>query len=251
MASLAFAAHAVTYMNVKTDDGSIVKYDVEHVTEVYYTEEAGTPGQTVDGVTVSGKEGLYTYVDLGLPSGTKWATYNVGATKPTEYGDYFAWGETKPKEDYSWSTYKWCKGSEDCMTKYCTGNTTYGVDKMVLDAEDDAATANWGSSWRMPTEEEQEELQYGCDWKWVEDFNGSGVNGRLGTSKKNGSTIFLPAAGDRGDADFYCVGILGHCWSSSLCEDNSAFDLYFDDDNYIFLDCFYRNVGLSVRAVLR
>ncbi len=248
MASLAFAAHAVTYMRVKTDDGSVAKYDVEHVIEVYYTEEA----ETLDdqGVTVSGKEGIYTYVDLGLESGTKWATYNVGATKPTEYGDYFAWGETWPKEEYSWSTYKWCKGSKSSMTKYCTTSDYGTVDnKTVLDAEDDAATANLGSAWRMPTTEELRELIDGCSWKWVEDFNGSGVNGQLGTSKANGSTIFLPAAGRRFDTDLYYVG---YYWLSSLSESLpiDACSLYFFDGS-IDWSSNYRYCGQSVRAVLR
>ena len=204
-------------------------------------------------VTISGQVEGRDYVDLGLPSGNKWATCNVGATKPSEYGDYFAWGETKPKEDYSWSTYKWCKGSSRSMTKYCT-DSDYGTldNKTVLDAEDDAATANWGSAWRMPTEEEIQELLEGCDWKWVEDFNGSGVNGRLGTSKKNGSTIFLPAAGYRFDAGLKFAGDYGFYWSSSLVEYNSliAYFLYFNDGDIYWLND-TRSIGRSVRAVLR
>ena len=92
------------------------------------------------------------WVDLGLTSGTLWATCNVGATAPEDYGDYFAWGETEPKEDYSWSTYKWCNGSYKTQTKYCT-NSKYGTvdDKTELEPEDDAAFVNWGSTWRMPT----------------------------------------------------------------------------------------------------
>ncbi len=251
MASLAFAAHAVTNMCVKTTDGKVVKYDVENVTEVYYEETAETPND--QGVTVSGKEGIYTYVDLGLASGTKWATYNVGATKSTEYGDYFAWGETKPKEEYSWETYKWCKGSFYSMTKYCTDSDYGTVDnKKVLEAEDDAATANWGSAWRMPTWEELEELIDGCEWKWVNDFNGSGVNGQLGTSKKNGATIFLPAAGIRGDTDLAGAGNYGIYRSSSLFESGpfGAYELYFYD-GYVGWFNYNRNDGQSVRAVLR
>ncbi|MCQ2192899.1 MAG: hypothetical protein MJZ23_08600 [Paludibacteraceae bacterium] len=207
----------------------------------------------MDGVTVSGKEGIYTYVDLGLPSGTKWGTYNLGATKPSEYGDYFAWGETKPKEVYSWSTYKWCKGSDDSMTKYCNKSKYGTVDnKTVLDAEDDAATANWGSAWRMPTFDEIKELIEGCDWEWVEDFNGSGVNGQLGTSMKNGATIFLPAAGYRDNSDLYFVGVSGYYWSSSLGEyyPFSACYLYFDVGG-VYWSSYGRLSGRSVRAVLR
>ena len=246
LASLAFAANAVTFMRVHSSDGHIVMYDVKEVTEVDYEE-------TEDGVTVSGKEGLYTYVDLGLPSGTKWATYNVGASKPTEYGDYFAWGETKPKEDYSWETYKWCNGSYTSMTKYCTRGYYGTVDnKTVLDAEDDAATVNWGSAWRMPTAEEIDELLFGCSWEWVEDFNGTGIAGRLGTSKKNGTTIFLPAG--------HCIDLAveyvyrGRYWSSSLYENSSdcAHYLYFSDNSISSSnDIGSRYSGRSVRAVLR
>ena len=251
MVSLAFAANAVTNMCVKTTDGNVVEFDMENVAEVYYNEVAETIGD--QGVTVSGKVGIYTYVDLGLPSGTKWATYNVGATKPAEDGDYFAWGETKPKEEYGWSTYKWCKGSDDSMTKYCTDSKFGTVDnKTVLEAEDDAATANWGRAWRMPTAQEIDELLNGCSWKWVEDFNGSGVNGRLGTSKKNGATIFLPAAGCRDDTGLYLAGNYGSYWSSSLNESGSYYASYlYFRSRYILPGNESRNYGRSVRAVLR
>ena len=252
MASLAFAANAVTNMCVHTSDGQVVKDDMEEVTVVDYEETSETPSQVAGGVTVSGKEGIYTYVDLGLPSGTKWATYNVGATKPTEYGDYFAWGETKPKEDYSWETYKWCKGWSNSMTKYST-NSFYGTkdNKTVLDAEDDAATANWGSAWRMPTWKEIKELLDGCYWEWVKDFNGSGYNGRLGTSKKNGATIFLPAAGYR-DSGRHLAGDNGYYWSSSLHESQLSYAYSLSFDNYnIRSSSTVRYYGRSVRAVLR
>ena len=103
------------------------------------------------------------WVDLGLPSGTLWATMNVGASCSEDDGDYFAWGETEPKDVYDWSTYKWCNGSEYTQTKYCS-NSDYGtVDyKTELDPEDDAAYVNWGSSWRMPTEQQLKELIYVC-----------------------------------------------------------------------------------------
>ncbi|MCQ2234976.1 MAG: hypothetical protein MJZ24_09590 [Paludibacteraceae bacterium] len=212
-------------------------------------------------VTISGKESGHDYVDLGLPSGTKWGTCNIGATKPTEYGDYFAWGETEPKEVYNWDTYKWCEnkkvddewGFPNDFTKYCTSSKYGTVDnKKVQDAEDDAATANWGSAWRMPTRAEQEELREGCDWEWVEDFNGSGVNGRLGTSKSNGSTIFLPAAGYRYNTDLYDVGDSGYYWSASLNEyyPDIACGLFFSDGS-IDWSSYDRDDGQSVRAVLR
>ena len=139
------------------------------------------------------------------------------------------------------------------MTKYCTKSDYGTVDnKKVLDAEDDAATANWGSAWRMPTRDEIEELLDGCSWEWVNDFNGSGVNGRLGTSKKNGATIFLPATGYRENTDLSKEDYYGYYWSSSLDEgdpDNAFYFHFFDA--YIYRGNYSRYSGLSVRAVLR
>ena len=139
------------------------------------------------------------YVDLGLPSGLKWAKCNVGATSETEYGYYFQWGdiEDKSKSDCSWRTYKHCNGSFDTLTKYNIF-PLFGEkpdDKTKLDSEDDAAKAHMGGDWRMPTQTEIQELLENTENEWVEDFNGSGVNGRKFSSKINGNSIFIPAAG--------------------------------------------------------
>ncbi|MBQ0031128.1 MAG: InlB B-repeat-containing protein [Bacteroidales bacterium] len=203
---------------------------------------------TKDTLPVSGQIAGHDYVDLGLPSGILWATCNVGATTPEEYGDYFAWGETEPKEVYSDNPYKWNK---DTGEKDKWGNTIYeyiyGSDN--LDAEDDAATANWGSAWRMPTTAELAELINSCDWNWAEDYNGSGVNGKLGTSKVNGNTIFLPAIGFRNDTILY-DGSNGLYWSSMLKvnEPDLAHCLYFNSGN-IFWNQIGVGAGLPVRAV--
>ena len=142
------------------------------------------------------------YVDLGLS--VKWATCNVGANSPEEYGDYFAWGETKPKDSYKWSTYKWCNGSKDKLTKYCKESYYGRVDnKTVLDLVDDAAHVNLGGAWRMPTKEEIRELKDNCTWTWTTQ---NGVNGYLVTSKKNDNSIFLPAAGYRSGSDLEYAG---------------------------------------------
>ena len=131
-----------------------------------------------------GVENGYEWVDLGLPSGLKWATCNVGATKPEEYGNYYAWGETTPQTDCYWSTYKWCNGSYNTMTKYCTDSDYGTVDnKTVLDPEDDAAAVNMGGKWRMPTDEEFLELRNLCRWERTK--KGYKVIG------PNGSSIFL------------------------------------------------------------
>ncbi|MCQ2218870.1 MAG: hypothetical protein MJZ33_10405 [Paludibacteraceae bacterium] len=133
------------------------------------------------------------YVDLGLPSGTMWATYNVGASTPTEVGFFFAWGETDPKDSFSWDNYKW--GSKKNLKKYCT-ESAYGiVDSLsALKDEDDAATANWGSEWRMPSIAEIEELFKSCNWEMSDNYQGSGVGGMIGTSRYNKEKIFLPLA---------------------------------------------------------
>ena len=190
--------------------------------------------------------GNHEYVDLGLS--VKWATCNVGATKPEEYGDYFAWGETEPKSTYSWSTYKWCNGSYDTQTKYCTKSSYGTVDnKTQLELSDDAARANWGGSWRMPTRAEQDELRENCTWTWTTQ---NGVNGYKVTSKKNGNSIFFPAAGCRDGSSLSGAGSYGNYWSSSLYADDpyGACSLYFYSDGVGWYGS-SRIVGFTVRPV--
>ena len=185
------------------------------------------------------------YVDLGLPSGLKWAKCNVGAEKETDYGYYFQWGdiEDKSNADCSWESYKYCNGSFDTLTKYNIF-PLFGEkpdDKTKLDSEDDTATQIMGGDWRMPTQTEIQELLENTENEWVEDFNGSGVNGRKFSSKINGNSIFIPAAG-------YCSGGI---WSSSLKDDypNLAWYLYFNSgDCYIYGS--RRCIGRSVRGVM-
>ncbi|MBO7616100.1 MAG: leucine-rich repeat protein [Bacteroidales bacterium] len=192
----------------------------------------------------------HAYVDLGLPSGTKWATCNVGAYSPEEYGDYFAWGETTPKDVYNWSTYQYCNGSQNTMTKYCN-NSSYGYegftdDLTTLLPEDDAATANWGPDWRMPTEEEWEELLDNTTVTWTTQ---NGVNGRLFTAT-NGNSLFLPAAGYRGSSSLQYAGSHGNYWSSSLYTVYPSYAWYFYFSSGDF-GLYYtgRRAGQSVRAV--
>jgi hypothetical protein len=184
-------------------------------------------------------------VDLGLS--VKWATCNVGATKPEEYGNYYAWGETTPKDDYSWETYKFGSYNYDSdyskLTKY---NETDG--KTILEAADDAATQNWGSNWRMPTIDEWEELLEKCTWTWT---TLNGVNG-YEVKATNGNSIFLPAAGCRVDVGLYSAGSGGSYWSSSLYTDgpNYAQYVYFRSD-YHGTDYNGRDSGQSVRPVAK
>ncbi|MBP5480152.1 MAG: hypothetical protein J6Y22_00170, partial [Paludibacteraceae bacterium] len=195
-------------------------------------------------LTVSGKNGKHDYVDLGLPSGVLWATCNIGAKSPVETGDFFSWGEIKKKKEYNWNTYKWSKitkngtykdanGKEKpaykkVQTKYCANSyIEYEGKKYVkkgadmdsmrtLLPEDDAATAQWGNKWRMPTIENMEELIEWCDWFWVPNYNKTGVAGIMGVSKKNESFIFFPAAGFMFNKSLNEVGKFGAYWSSNL-----------------------------------
>ena len=190
--------------------------------------------------------GNHEYVDLGLS--VKWATCNVCATKPEEYGDYFAWGETESKEVYTWKTYKWCKQSFNKLTKYCTSSSYGTVDnKTVLDKEDDAAVVNWGGAWRMPTKAEQEELRQQCTWTWTTQ---NGVNGYKVTSNKNGNSIFLPAAGYRDGSSLNYAGSYGLYWSSSLFTDDPdrAYELGFNS-GLVDWSLDYRYCGHPVRPV--
>ena len=198
----------------------------------------------------TGMENGYEWVDLGLS--VKWATCNVGASKPEEYGDYFAWGETQPKDYYDWSTYKWCNGSYDSLTKYNT-NSSWGTvvdNKTTLDLSDDAARANWGGSWRMPTDAELDELREQCTWLAT---NQNGVCGYKVTSKKSGYTnksIFLPAAGYCYDSSLRYAGSWGHYWSSSLYTDDPswAYSLYIYSYD-LYRSSNSRCCGNSVRPV--
>ena len=221
-------------------DGTGESYNVGHHTQVLkniilyaqWREDMGTG-------TVNGHE----FVDLGLPSGTLWATCNVGATKPEDYGDYFAWGETMTKSSYKRKNYKWCKGRDCTLTKYNR------VDhKTILELSDDAANANWGGDWRMPTEAEQDELRNTSytTWTWT---TLNGVNGHKVTSKINGNSIFLPAAGYRDDSGLGRAGAGGYYWSSSIDSHVSCW-AYYLKDLYGYRNRGDREHGQSVRPVM-
>ena len=190
-------------------------------------------------------------VDLGLPSGLKWASCNVGATTPEGYGDYYAWGETTTKADYSWETYKYANGAKNKLTKYCTdasyGDNGFTDDKTVLEQEDDAAHVNWGGSWRMPTDAEWTELRTQCTWTRTTQ---NGVDGYQVSSKTNSNSIFLPAAGFRRNTLLRFAGSDGYYWSSSLGEyrPDDALSLGFDSGKVFRLND-YRYYGQSVRPV--
>ena len=203
--------------------------------------------------SLTGSANGHEWVDLGLPSGTLWATCNIGSSKPEGYGNYYAWGETSTKSTYNWNTYKYANGSSDKLTKYCS-RSEYGsngfTDKLTtLQSGDDPATANWGRGWQMPSRAQWEEMLSNTTNQWTTQ---NGVKGRLFTSKKNGQTLFLPAAGYRWDCELGYAGSYGNYWLRSLRTDDvlpgRAWYLYFCSDD-CYMDNSGRNLGQSVRPV--
>ena len=220
-------------------------------TTYYVRAYATTAAGTVYGNQRSFATSGHAYVDLGLPSGLLWATCNVGADNPEDYGGHFAWGETQPKDYYDWSTYQHCNGLYHTLTKYCT-DSDYGYNGFTdylttLLPEDDAATANWGDGWRMPTRAEFQELLDNTTVTWTTQ---NGVNGRLFTAS-NGNSIFLPAAGYRVNGFLNSEGSMGRYWSSSLYIDypNYAWHFYFYSTENYYMNDDIRCEGFSVRPV--
>ena len=220
-------------------------YAINSVGTAYGNEVTFTTEESINPITGG-------WVDLGLPSGLLWATCNVGASSPEDYGDYFAWGETNTKSSYSWYTYQYCcSNSYNSLTKYCQksdyGCNGYTDNLTILQSGDDAASANYGG--RMPTKEEWEELYNNCTSVWVWTAQ-NGPNGRLFTGP-NGNTLFLPAAGFRGNSSIGEAGYTGYYWSSSLPTDYPDHMWYFDfySGGYGMSSLTLRYRGYSVRAV--
>lgn len=212
------------------------------------SEGADSYGGGDDYLTVSGKEGNYSYVDLGLS--VRWATFNVGAANSTEYGDLFSWGEITPKQSSGWESYKWGSRERVSINCYIYNLVKYNVDadcgsidgKTQLESDDDAATANWGALWRMPSKEEIEEMAKECYWHWTDNMNDSGVSGQVGVSKRNGNVIFFPVQ-EQGIRE-------SRYWSNTLSYDDwsvFACDLSFGDGAYATASS--RNCPNFVRAV--
>ena len=179
-------------------------------------------------------------IDLGLPSGTKWACCNVGADAPEAYGGYYAWGETETKGTYDWKTYIHCDGSAE---------TCHDLGSDIAGTKYDVAHVKWGGSWVIPSKEQQDELRNNCTYKWT---TINGVKGGKFTSKKNGKSIFLPAGGDRDNNDFCTASMFGYYWSSSQYPS----DTYHSNSLYFYSAStdwgyHYRYSGLSVRSVVR
>jgi hypothetical protein len=212
--------------------------NTQYYVRAYATNEVGTSyGEEVSFTTLAayspatGTSNGYGYVDLGLS--VKWATCNVGAEIPEAYGNYYAWGETIIKEEYNIS---------NC--------STYGVelDDISGNPQYDAAAANWGNGWRMPTKAEQEELMNNCTWTWTVQ---NGVNGYKVTGQ-NGNHIFLPAAGRRQDG-LINAGFAGYYWNSTTPKDNTdkgVSYIYFNDNNKRIDEKSNRYDGQMVRPVI-
>ena len=206
------------------------------------------------GMTIRPVRDKYQAVDLGLPSGTLWATCNVGASRPEDYGDYFAWGETEPKDDYSWGTYKYCEGTEKTLTKYCS-SSMYGyngfTDNIIeLQPEDDAAIANWGDNWQTPSSHQFREL-INSNYTTAEWTTENGVNGYKITSISNGNSIFLPAAGWYVGTNLIKAGSDFTYWSSLLTVGNAWTPAYrlWNYSDQISVTYGERNLGGTIRPV--
>ena len=201
---------------------------------------------------LTGTPNGHDYVDLDLPSGTLWATCNVGASKPEDYGGYFAWGETSIKETYTDASYKYSNGAWNRLTKYCNkpeqGNLNFTDNLTTLQSSDDPATANWGSGWQTPSKAQWEELKNNTSQQLT---TRNGVKGMLFTSKTNGQTLFLPAAGHprSGGGEVLFAGLIGYFWSRSLNTDNPSNAWFFTFQVGCFTNNDGRTQGFSIRPV--
>lgn len=200
------------------------------------------------------KHNGFEYVDLGLPSGTKWATCNVGANSEIDNGLYFAWGETVgynsivDAKKFSWDDYKFSKdGSNNHLTKY---NSTDG--KAVLDLEDDAANFNMGGRWHIPSNEQFKELvdENNVMSFWFGHYNNSDPGGILLISRRNGKQLFFPACGNLYKGELYNTDMrYGHYWCSSCDEGNKSKSFCFSEDSKLRQYVDYRSFGFCIRGV--
>lgn len=203
-----------------------------HSGEIYYKKKGDDSGGGTSGYTFCPDENHPHMIDLGLPSGTKWACCNVGANSPEQYGGYYAWGEAATKSIYSWGTYLYGNSEKDVVN---LGSDISGTCY-------DAATANWGASWHMPTDAQRMELMHNTTYVWTTQ---NGIYGMKITGS-NGGTIFLPAAGDRWNSELRYAGSQANYWVSEAC------GLYREQAVQLHLSSFqseYRNVGCSIRPV--
>ena len=196
----------------------------------------------------------YEAVDLGLPSGTLWAKCNVGAETETDYGDYFMWGSTTPNTHTpcDWAHAPFNNGSSSFDETYFNAHKSEWLDGDVLKPQYDAAHVIMGGDWKIPSLGDCKELLNGTTNEWVTNYKGSGVNGRLFTSKANGNTLFMPAAGTRDGSSFSLQGDDGSVWTSLIYSGSSksAWELRFDSKN-CYIGSYMCNYGFSVRGIIK
>lgn len=223
--------HAQEYMIVEQKDGIKKEFKINDVNRVYF-ETRQEP------VLLTCPDSNHPHaIDLGLPSGTKWCCCNVGASRPEDYGGYYAWGETSEKSVYSCDTYAFYDNTNDkCIN----------IGSDISGTQYDVAYVRMGDPWRMPTHEQQMELMKYCTQVWTQR---NGVNGILVTGS-NGGQVFLPVAGSRWDGDLSYAGSSGYYWSSSLGPyyDGNACGLYFGSGIWGW-GSYDRGSGRSVRPV--
>lgn len=235
-AVLSFSMQAQQIMIVKTKDNTQNEFNVSSIRKVTFRSSQEIPGDST--VSLSCPDEHHPHpIDLGLPSGTKWACCNVDASLPEEYGGYYAWGETEEKLSYDWENYR----HFDSSTEHCV---YIGDD--IAGTIYDVATVKWGDSWRLPSSEMVQELLDNCTSEWT---SLNDVNGYLFTGS-NGATVFFPAAGGCLYDEFLMDGRDGYYWASTLDPENGdqAYHLSFRSP-FVQLQYAFHFLGLSVRAV--
>ena len=273
-----------TDVNGRYKIGSNVTVTAKPDAEYYFTGWSDGSTENPRTITIGSEDiSLTAYfftptVDLELESGTLWATCNLGAVAPWYYGNYYAWGETQAKNDFSWETYKYCKGTWNTLTKYCFdaewGNDGFTDNLTTLLPEDDAATTVLGSNYSTPTAADWDELYSQCYWVWVDNYNNQNVSGYIVYKAIVGGDkgkivyanktpleyyslsvdhIFLPTAGRPDEASLYADDLYGCYWSASLGNDYPiiAHACSIDSSHVYSSGTDPRCSGFSVRPVRR
>lgn len=232
-------------MNVKLKNGSVFCYDVDEVDEVYFHPECGAIVEDTSNIGLVGVSQGHQWVDLGLPSGTRWAACNVGAESSTEWGNFYAWADTTVELGNSSTA---CPSFGLSVKNLIEKGYTDSVGN--LKSTYDVARQNWGDGWKLPSKENFLELVNECSWNWmVKD----GVEGYEVKSKKEGNknSIFLPAAGCMDGGDFIDLGVVGRYWTSTAYSSNVYFSwsLYFNEEEGVKMTPLSRRDGISVRPI--
>lgn len=232
------------------NDGTVSLLDIMELVDIILH------GETIQSYLTCPNDNHPHLIDLGFPSGTKWACCNVEATTPEGYGGYYCWGETEEKSVYNHVTYKYATGEDEdgdgFFDDYHSDTKEYGIWEYlgsdIADTQYDVAHVKWGGKWVMPSQEQTLELIENCTYEWMEV---NGVKGLKFTSKINGGSIFLPANGYHHGTNFETDGLFGHYWSSTQhpSYDSAAYGLYFDSEN-ANIGTYGHTFGRSVRPVV-